>query len=72
MSASRVRNGFSGFARCSVRDFAGVGILSDRGLSSVSLELLQILFGNHLGRRAIGSDIVNVMGFEYHVYHCCT
>ena len=43
--------------------------LSDQGLSSVFLELLQILIGNHLRRRAVGLDIVNVMGFEYHLYH---
>ena len=43
--------------------------LSDQGLSSVFLELLQILIGNNFGRRAVGSDIVNAMGFESHVYH---
>ena len=44
-------------------------VLLDQGLSSVFLELLQILIGNNFGRRAVGSDIVNAMGFESHVYH---
>ena len=43
-------------------------ILSDRGPFSVFLEVLKILIHNLCWSRAVGSDIVAVMGGESHVY----
>ena len=67
VSAERVCVEFFSFARGSIRDFIGVDTFGS-GAFSVFLEVLQILIDNLFWSRAVGSDIVNVMVGESHVY----